>query len=179
MDDDELFDLLTSIEEDVPIQDKPGRFEREASELDPGVFGRASLLVAAGEHWQMRGEYDEARRCFQQAVEDGGESRSDPIANLLSVALDEGDESAVQGYDSELRQLARHDDVSSTTCHLVAEAYEQHGHLRLALRWCNIPFTHDEPEDDAFDHLLLMARRRVRAALGLAPDQLDELVADR
>ena len=179
MDDDELLDLLTSIEEQVPTEEKPGWFEREASELDPGEFGRASLLVAAGEHWQMRGAYDDARRCFLLALEDGGESRSDPIANLLSVALDEGDESAVHEYDAELRQLARHDAVSSSSCHLVAEAYEQHGHPRLALRWCNIPFTHDEPEDDPIDHLLLMARRRVRAALGLAPDQLDELVAER
>jgi hypothetical protein len=71
VDDDDLFDLLTSIEERVPTKDKPGRFEREAGDLAFGEHGRASLLIAAGEHWQMRGAYFDARRCFQEALEDG------------------------------------------------------------------------------------------------------------
>lgn len=178
MDDDELFDLLTSIEERVSTHDKPGRFEREAGDLEPGDYGRASLLIAAGEHWQMRGAYDDARRCFQEARADGGEAASDPIGNLLSLALEERDGAAVEAFDKELRVLVRQDAVSPTTCHLVAEAYEMHGHPRLALRWYNIPFTHDDPFDDAVDQLLLASRRRVRAELGFAPDRLDQLVDD-
>jgi len=179
MDDDELFDLLTSIEERVPIQDKPARFEREAAALDPGVYGRASLLIAAGEHWQMRDEYDDARRCFHEARDDGGESRSDPVGNLLSLALHQRDEEAAQAYDAELRQLARHDAISATTCHLVGEAYEVHGQLRQALRWFSIPFIHADPLDDPIDEMLLIARRRVRVELCLAPDRLDQLVDTR
>lgn len=178
MDDDDLFDLLTAIEERVPTDDKPGRFEREAGELEPGEHGRASLLIAAGEHWQMRGAYDDARRCFQEALDDGGEAASDPIGNLLSLALEESDDTAVEAFDKELRQLARQDAVSPTTCHLVAEAYELQGRPRLALRWYNIPFTHDDPFDDAVDHLLLAGRRRLRAELGLAPDRLDRFLND-
>jgi hypothetical protein len=176
MDDDELFDLLTAIEDRVPLVDKPGRFEREAAALEPGEHGRASLLIAAGEHWQMRGEYDAARRCFETAREDGGEAGSDPVANLLSLALAEGDEEAAGAWDVELRRLAREDGVSGTTCHLVGESYEKHGQLRLALRWYNIPFTHGDPVVDVMDDILLVARRRVRAELGLAPDRLDQLV---
>jgi hypothetical protein len=176
MDDDELFDLLTSIEERVPTNDKPGRFEREAGDLEPGEHGRASLLIAAGEHWQMRGAYDDARRCFRGALEDGGDAGSNPIGNLLSLALEESDDTAVEAFDKELRQLARQDAVSPTTCHLVAEAYELQGHPRLALRWYNITFTHGDPLDDAVDHFLLAGRRRVRAALGLAPDRLDRFL---
>ena len=74
------------------------------------------MLIAAGEHWQMRKEYDEARRCFRLAMRDGGESGSDPIANLLSLALDEGDAGSVTEYDKALRALARDDEVSPTTC---------------------------------------------------------------
>jgi hypothetical protein len=177
MDDDELFDLLTAIEERVPLEDKPAWFEREAGDLDPGEYGRASLLIAAGEHWQMRGQYDEARRCFHAAREDGGETRSEPVANMLSLALDEGDEEAARAYDAELRLLARRDGVSPSTCHLVGEAYEIHDQPRLALRWFTIPFTHEDPSEDGVDDLLLTARRRVRASLGLAPDRLDALAA--
>ena len=103
MTEDELFDLLTAIEERVPLEEKPAQFEREANDLEPGEHGRASLLIAAGEHWQMRKEYDEARRCFRLAMRDGGESGSDPIANLLSLALDEGDAESVTEYDKTLR----------------------------------------------------------------------------
>lgn len=178
MTEDELFDLLTQIEEHVPLEEKPTWFEREANDLEPGEHGRASLLVAAGEHWQMRKEYDDARRCFRLAMRDGGESASDPIANLLSLALDEGDAESVTELDQTLRGLVREDEVSPTTCHLAAEAYEIHGRLRQALRWYNIPFTHGYPEGDPADAMLLDGRRRVRTALGLAPDQLDVMAEE-
>ena len=178
MDDDELFDLLTDVEESVAPDAKAARFESEAAALERGEFGRASLLIAAGEHWQMRGEYDDARRCFEAARADGGEAASDPVSNLLSLALEEADEDAVAAYDSELRQMARADAVSRTTCHLTGEAYEIRGRLFPALRWFSIPFTHADPDaDDPVDELLLLARRRVRDALGMAPDRLDGLVA--
>ncbi|MBD3944044.1 hypothetical protein [Nocardioides ganghwensis] len=173
MTEDELFDLLTAIEERVPLDEKPARFERQANDLQPGEHGRESLLIAAGEHWQMHQEYDEARRCFRLAMRDGGESASDPIANLLSLALDEGNTESAAEYDKALRGLARDDEISRTTCHLVAEAYEIHDQLRQALRWYNIPFTHGFPDGDPADGMLLSGRRRVRTALGLAPDQLD------
>ncbi|GAB3038783.1 hypothetical protein GCM10011376_34130 [Nocardioides flavus (ex Wang et al. 2016)] len=178
MTEDELFDVLTAIEERVPLDEKPAWFEREANDLEPGEHGRASLLIAAGEHWQMRKEYDHARRCFRLAMRDGGESASDPIANLLSLALDEGDVELVTELDQTLRGLAREDEVSPTTCHLVAEAYEIHGQLRQALRWYNIPFTHGYPDGDPADSMLLDGRRRVRTALGLAPDQLDVMAEE-
>ncbi len=178
MDDDDLFDLLTEVEETVAQDAKAARFESEAADVAVGEYGRASLLIAAGEHWQMRGEYDQARRCFEEARADGGESASDPVSNLLSLALEEGDEDAVTAFDSELRKMARADAVSRTTCHLTGEAYEIRGRLGPALRWFSIPFTHADPDaDDPVDEMLLLGRRRVRDALGKAPDRMDELVA--
>jgi hypothetical protein len=115
---------------------------------------------------------------LSKALADGGETGSHPIGNLLSLALDEDDDTAVETCDNELRQLARQDAASPTTCHLVAEAYELQGQPRLALRWYNIPFTHNDPIDGAVDDLLLAGRRRVRAELGLPPDRLDRFLDD-
>lgn len=173
MDDNELFNLLSWVEERVPLAGKPARFEEEAGLLEPGTFGRASLLTAAGEHWQMRGEFDEARRCFLLAQQDGGESATEPIASLLSLAIEEGDEEAVAVLDRQLRQCVREDGVSVASCHHVAESYELHGRLPAALRWCNIPFTHHDPGDDPLDEAVLVARRRIKDALGMPPDQFD------
>ena len=173
MDDDELLELPTWVEERVPLADKPVRFETEAGLLEPGTFGPTSLLTAAGEHWQMRGELDEARRCFLLAQEDGGESATEPIASVLSLALDEGDEEAVAALDRRLRQCVREDGVTVATCHHVAEAYELHDRLPAALRWCDIPFTHHDPGDDPLDEAVLVARRRIKDTLGMPPDQFD------
>lgn len=173
MNDDELLNLLTWVEDRVPLADKPARFEAESDLLQPGTYGRASLLTAAGEHWQMRGELDEARRCFLLAQQDGGESATEPIASLLSLAIEEGDEEAVAALDRQLRQAVREDGVNVASCHHVAESYELHGRLRAALRWCNIPFTHHDPGDGPLDDAVLVARRRIKDALGMPPDQFD------
>ena len=97
----------------MPTEEKPGWFEREASELDPGESDVPHYWSPRASTGRCAARTTKSARCFLLALEDGGESRSDPIANLLSVALDEGDESAVHEYDAELRQLARHDAVSS------------------------------------------------------------------
>lgn len=86
MTEDELFDLLTWIEEKVPIRDKALRFEAEADAIAAGEHGRASLLVAAGEHHQMRRAYAEARRCFEEALADGGDVAGHIVADLFSLA---------------------------------------------------------------------------------------------
>lgn len=176
MTEDELFDLLTDLESTVALEDKPARFEAAAAALAVGEYGRASLLVAAGEHWQMRKEYDEARRCFAEALADAGETAADPLANVVSLALDEGDEAAVTLYLGELRDLAQKDGLPVTACLHVGESLEGHGRLREAHRWFTMPLTWSEDEDDV-DYYCLVARLRVREALGLPQDRFD-LVAD-
>lgn len=173
MTEDELFDLLSWIEETVPLVEKPLAFQTEAATLAEGEHGRTSLLVAAGEHWQMRGEYAKARRCFDEALADGGESTGGPVANLFSLALDEGDEEEATLRVRQLRDLAKQDALIADECHHVGETFEVHGRLREAMRWFTIPLAW--ADEDELDYLCLTGRTRVRRALGLAADRFDVL----
>lgn len=177
MTDDELFDLLTELEETVPLEDKPARFEQAASELDVGVHGRASLLIAAGEHWQMSGAFDEARRCFELARADGGESATDPLANLCSLALELGDETEATRLIAELRALVRAGSGTVSSCLHLGETLASYGRLREAHRWFTIPLTWAQDEGD-LDYFCLIARHRVRRELGLPPDRLDVIAEE-
>jgi hypothetical protein len=57
----------------------------------------------------------------------------------------------------------------------IGEVYEEHDRLREAHRWLTMPLTYADPDDDDLDYLLLVARLRVREALGLARDRFDEM----
>ncbi|GAA1478216.1 hypothetical protein GCM10009623_26620 [Nocardioides aestuarii] len=173
MTEDELVDLMTSLEEGVPVPGKAAAFEDEARRLAVGEHGRAQLLAAAGEHWQMRGEYDEARRCYREARVDGGDALVDIWAHFLSLALAEGDEEQVTVVDKSLRVAVSVDALEPATCHFVGESYELHGRLRDALRWFTLPLTWGEEDD--LDDECLRARWRVRRDLGLPIDRLDSL----
>jgi hypothetical protein len=173
MTEDELVDLMTSIEEGVPLPDKAAAFEVEARRLAVGEHGRAQLLACAGEHWQMRGEYDEARRCYGEARADDGDTMIDVWAHLLSLALDEGDEDQVRAMDRSLRVAVSVDALEPDNCLFVGESYEHHGRLKEALRWFTMPLTWGEEDD--LDEVCLRARWRVRRDLGLPVDRLDSL----
>ena len=96
MDEDELFDVLTNIDS-AAVPDKAERFESEAQRLEPGEHGRASLLIASGDHWRMRGEFDRARSAFEAARADGGESAVDPEVALFGLAMELEDVDAAAG----------------------------------------------------------------------------------
>lgn len=177
MTEDELFDTLTHLEETTPPDQKPARFEAAAAELEVGEHGRASLLVAAGEHWQMRGEHDAARRCFAEALADGGDTGAHPVASLVSLALEEGDDGAVAHHLQQMRELVKSDAVSSATCLHIGESLEEHGRLRDAHRWFTMPLTWVEDDDD-LDFYCLMGRLRVREALGLPQDRFDAIALE-
>jgi hypothetical protein len=173
MTEDELLDLMSSLEERVAASYKPAAFEAEARRLPVGEHGRARLLAAAGEHWQLRGEYDEARRCYREARVAGGDTMVDVWAHFLSLALDEGDDEQVRVIDRSLRVAVSVDALEPATCRFVGESYEAHGRLKEAMRWFTLPLTWGEEED--LDDLCLTARWRVRRELGLPVDRLDSL----
>jgi len=174
MHDDDVFDLLTAIEETTPIGSKAERFEAMAEEMTPGEHGRATFLLAAGEHWQMRQKYDNARRCFELALGDGGETATEPLANLLGLALETGDEPQASSLALELRGLVRQGDIGASGCHFIGETFETHGRLREAMRWFTIPLSYVDPEDeDDLDFYCLSGRHRVRRELGLPEDRYD------
>lgn len=173
MHDDDVLDLLTDIDFSASTT-KAEQFADQAEAMTVGEHGRASFLLAAGEHFQMRGDYDAARRCFERALDDGGETGTDPLANLLDLALETGDESTAEDLAKQLRALVRQDAVGPATCHFVGEAYEQHGRLREAMRWFTIPLAHVEPDEaEDVDYLCLVGRLRVRQELGLVEDRYD------
>lgn len=176
MDDDEVFDRLTEIDMSGSTR-KAEEFEALAQSLPVGEYGRASFLIAAGEHRQMRKEYDAARRCFELAREDGGESATEPLASLLSLALDTGDEATVQSLSGELRQLVRADRMGASGCSYVGDSFRDHDRLREALRWFTIPLTYADLESDDLDYFCLVGRYHVRRDLGLPEDRLDQVAA--
>ena len=176
MDDDEVFDLLDGIDSQRR-PDKAEAFEELALSMPVGEHGRASFLVAAGEHRQMRKEYAEARRLFELALADGGESEADPQAFLVSLALDTGDEPAVEALTRQLRVLVRGDRVTPASCLHVGEAFEDHDRLREAMRWFTLPLTWGDLDGDQLDTLCLAGRWRVRRRLGLPEDRLDQIAA--
>jgi hypothetical protein len=176
MDDDEVFDRLSAIDMSGSTR-KAEEFEALAQSLPVGEDGRATFLIAAGEHRQMRKEYDDARRCFDLALQDGGETSTEPLGNLLSLALDTGDEAAVESLSAELRRLVRDDRMGAGACHFVGDSFRDHGRLREALRWFTIPLTYADLEDD-LDYFCLVGRYQTRRDLGLPEDRLDQIAIE-
>lgn len=174
MDHDELLDRIEEIEVSRS-ETKAEELTALAESLPAGQPGRASALLSAGEHWLYRRAYDEARRCFDAAVADGGQTGLHPTAMLLTLAIETGDEEAVDRFARELREEVKLDRVTATTCHFVGESFEQHDRLREAMRWFTIPLTWGDLETEEPDHLCLAARLRVRRRLGLPTDRLDEI----
>ena len=173
MDEDELFDVLTNIDS-AAVPDKAERFEAEAQRLEPGEYGRASLLIASGEHWQVRGDYDKAQESFEAARADGGESAADPEVALFGLAMKREDAEAAPRHLSILKALAGAEQLTVDNYLHIGEIYEEHDHLRQAHRWYTMPLTYADADDEDLDYLLLAARLRVREALGLPRDRFDQ-----
>ena len=174
MDEDELFDVLTNIDS-AAVPDKAERFESEAQRLEPGEHGRASLLIASGEHWQMRGEFDKAQESFEAALADGGESAADPEVALFGLAMERAGRRREQPGTSrhsrlggrgaaDLGQLPGCRRASTRSTASSAEAH----------RWLTMPLTYADADDEDLDYLLLASRLRVREALGLPRDRFDQ-----
>ena len=175
MTEDELLDLMADIDMSTS-RDKAAEFEKAAAGLPVGEHGRASLLVAAGDHWRMREEYGEARRCFLEARDDGGETSVDPEAYLLGLALEVGDEEAAERQLDVLKAMARRDEMSPEECLYVGEHLEQHSRLQEAHRWFTMPLTWSDEDD--LDYFCLTGRLRVREALGLPHERFDAIAVE-
>lgn len=173
MDDVELSDLLLHIEETVPLDRRAEAFEAAADDLGPEDFGRPALLVAAADHWGMRGEPDRAHRVLDVAEAEGGEPADGVLPTRLDLALAAGDESLAKDVLARLRVSVRDDALIALDYERVAGVLEAHGDLRGALRWYTMPFTHAEPDDPDLDPYCLAGRARIRRALGMPPDRFD------
>lgn len=169
--------------------DAAHRYERAAADLPPATTAtgdwiwdddapvtRADLLVAAGAQHALAGDIERARDTYAVAVGAGATSMVDARAYLVGALIELGD----PGADPLLRELLASRSTDPFLYEYVGEALELHrGDLAAALRWFTAGVTRcvplgssPEPGDSAA--MLLVARRRVRHALGFPPDEWDE-----
>jgi hypothetical protein len=158
--------------------------ERCAADLPPGQPGRAAWLSHAGECWELADELVEAKRCYEEALADGGPAWLDVRASLAAVLLDLDDDARADMLLQELRRdLAKGSATGSVrgpVHEYVGERLEMHGRLDDALRWFTAGVVAvdrpDAGEDAKADSVgCLNGRFRVRRALGLPHDRYDEM----
>jgi Flp pilus assembly protein TadD len=154
-----------------------------AEEPHPGDrdVSPASLLVSAGEHLTEAGDVEAAVAVFRRAVAAGQHVPPDVRCYLHGGLLKLGDVDAARRIAEEMR---RERPVDGDVYLFLGENHELAGDLREAHRWLTMgarrAFNEIEDGDDraAEDAAgLLMARLRVRRALGLPLDEYDALVA--
>lgn len=165
----------------MPHQERATLFEDRAEALAPGAPGRAAWLAHAGEAWELAGDPQRARTCYEAAIADGGDAYLDPRAQLLGVVLDLGEVARAEELLAELalalRDGHRHGEFVHET---VGEALEMHGRPEEALRWFDAGLSASERDSPAdLDIGCLNGRFRVRRALGMPMDRFDEICEAR
>lgn len=164
---DELFQELT-------ISGAGPTLETLARDLPDGASGRAEYLTAAGESYLQAERLEDAKRCVQDAIADGGETVLLREAMLINILLTEGDDNGADEISTALRRRAR--DLSGLDIEQIAEAYELADRPEQAHRWYTLALRPYEPAEIAHDvrasHAAI-SRRRVRRQLGLPEDRFD------
>lgn len=175
MDPDEIQERLDDISDHLDRGYRISEYRRLLEGLSPGDGGRAEALTYLGDDLRDEGLLDEARDTFQQAAEDGGDTVLSPLVGLLHVELDAGDDDRVDELLAELMAASRADRLVIGDYEWIAEALEDAGRLKAALRWFTIPLRDIQPGDIAMMPVpCLEGRWRVRRALGLPVDAYDE-----
>ncbi|MER6944063.1 tetratricopeptide repeat protein [Nonomuraea sp. NPDC000554] len=138
-----------------------------------GDVSRASILVLAAEEWRAAGQPARALECFQRAVEDGGESGTDPRAGIADTLFELDRPAEAREVIETLRAEGG---VTTATAHMIAETLVAYGDLQGGHEWATqavLACDEDDPEHLA----LLRTRYRIRVDLGLPEDDLDALVS--
>lgn len=177
MDDELLEDLLDEVEElatQMPNEALARLLEDRAHALAPGAPRRAAWLCHAGERWEMEGDFVRAKVCYEEALQDGGETFLDPRADLANALLELQEPARANELIDEMRRDAKGGAVDEFTHERVGEILEMHGRLEEALRWFDSGLAHAHPDDpEAVDLGCLNGHYRVRRALGLPHDRQD------
>jgi hypothetical protein len=172
---DDLFDEVEEIMYAEPRGQEAERLEAAAEGLAVGEPPRAECLRSAVDWWQQRGRHDDALRCAEAAIADGGPTWVDARASLLSVLLVTG-EARADELEKELRRDLGQCPNVDVMIEMTAEDLENAGRLRAAARWYTLALADADPDEVPGDGGLerLVARRYgVRRMLGLPVDRYD------
>jgi tetratricopeptide (TPR) repeat protein len=154
----------------------PAEFARELeAEVEDFPEDRGSILLDAAWNWQQAGDVDRAIELLNQVLTLGGEDAGCARVSLAEVHFD----------------LCRDADRPSSPVpfDLAGELLEERGELDEALIWFSmaaarlseddLDSVRDEPGGCiSYANSVLVNRRRVRRALGLPPDAMDDMVRE-
>jgi tetratricopeptide (TPR) repeat protein len=155
------------------------------AELADSPHERGEILIEAGESWHQAGDHRRGISLLSEAITLGGEDAGNARVALAEVLfdLDRAEEAHTQ-----LDALRAERPPSPMPYHLAAELLEDRGELEQALTWFTLAASRLTDDEIAGLHELggpfsyannvLAGRRRVRQALGLAGDDLDQTVRD-
>lgn len=142
--------------------------------LAPDV-ARAAVLVEAGETFGYAGDHAEAYRLFDAARADGGETYVDPRALMVQALYEGGRKDAALELADALRKEGPRD-VNSFL--VIGGFLEVADELTAAQRWFSMGIRAMDSGNvrgsESQYESMLMGRARVRGALGLARDTLDD-----
>lgn len=175
MDWDELCDALDEIDAEPQREQRLSEYRRMLASFSPGQEGRAETLSRIADELAADEQLEAARSTYQEVVDDGGRTILSPLAGLLDVALQQEEETRVDELLTLLLTRSRADELVVGDYEWIAEALEDAGRLRQALRWFTIPLRDIQPGDlDLMPVIALEGRWRVRRALGLPIDAYDD-----
>jgi tetratricopeptide (TPR) repeat protein len=178
MDLEEVFDEIEDLLYDADPAAAAAELAETGGELPVGTPGRAAYLAAAAETWRRADRLDDALRCAEAAIADGGPTMTGGHTVLIEVLLARGEHDRALASAKELRALVRTGGAADTALEHVAELFEEAGLLREAHRWFSLAVAGVDPDDPHLSigpaFTALIGRRRVREALGLPADRLDQ-----
>ena len=172
---DEVHDVIDSWEFDprVPTLVPATRLLSTMAVGDPG---RIEVLQVIADHQSMRGELDAALATLDEAAREP-HADADVLRGTRAAYLIGGG----RGEEAEpmlLELRSRGSRMAPEALERVAEALEEAGRLREAMRWFTIGLRDLDPQHDLPNHderSALMGRWRVRRALELPLDHYDDL----
>ncbi len=136
----------------------------------------ADLWVEAGEQFALAGEHTQALDAYQRAAGCAVATSPDARGFVIKALLDLGRTDQAQEASDLLRRARP---ATAVTYHLVGETWEAVGDLNQANQWLTRGVILAQHHDDLPDMaLLLVARLRVREALGFPPDDYDQDAMD-
>lgn len=146
---------------------------------------RGEILVEAVTAWRRAGRPDRAYELLDQLVADGGPDGCFARAQRIDYLYEDGrDEEAAP----ELAALARDPALDDAPCQMVAELFAERRELERAAAWYDrsvarlsdaaIEALRGPEAAFSYASIVVRGRRDVREALGLPPDQMDELVPE-